>query len=52
MLIRNLKKHKKNLEREGKQAEAQAYNFYPLTFVVPSEYVIFADEFKKYQALD
>jgi len=51
-LIRNLKKHKKNLEREGKQAEALSFNFYPQTFILPSEYVIFADEFKKCQSLD
>lgn len=52
LLVRNLKKHRKALEREGKVAESQSYNFYPQTYIVPSEYVIFADEFKKCQGQD
>jgi hypothetical protein len=27
------------------------YNFYPQTYILPSEYVIFADEFKKMQSV-
>ena len=48
-LIRNLKKHKKQLERDGKTSEANTYNFYPQTYILPHEYVIFVDEFKRMQ---
>ena len=47
LMIKNLKRHKKNLEKEGKQEEAASYNFFPSTFHLPSEYPIFYEEFKK-----
>ncbi|CAD8087466.1 unnamed protein product [Paramecium sonneborni] len=47
LMIKNLKRYKKNLEREGKQEDANNYNFYPLTFHLPSEYPIFFEEFKR-----
>jgi tubulin polyglutamylase TTLL9 len=46
-LSRNLKKHKKLLEKEGKAADAKGYDFFPMTFHLPLEYGLFADEFKK-----
>lgn len=46
-MIKNLKRHKKALEKEGKADEAAMYNFFPLTFHLPSEYPIFYEEFKK-----
>lgn len=46
-MIKNLKRHKKTLEKEGKQEDAASYNFFPLTFHLPSEYPIFYEEFKK-----
>jgi tubulin polyglutamylase TTLL9 len=49
-MIKNLKRHKKQLEKEGKQDEAAMYNFFPLTFHLPSEYPIFYEEFKKQSA--
>ncbi|MEW5300219.1 MAG: hypothetical protein WDW36_003164 [Sanguina aurantia] len=47
LLIKNLKRAKKQLEREERTAEAAQYSFYPLTFVVPSEYRMFVEEFKR-----
>ena len=47
LMIKNLKRHKKALEKEGKLEEAASYNFFPLTFYLPSEYPIFYEEFKK-----
>jgi tubulin polyglutamylase TTLL9 len=46
-MIKNLKRHKKALEKDGKMDEAAGYNFFPLTFHLPSEYPIFYEEFKK-----
>ncbi|GLC33111.1 hypothetical protein PLESTB_000369300 [Pleodorina starrii] len=47
LLIKNLKRAKKQLEREERLSEAAQYNFFPLTFVVPSEYRMFVEEFKR-----
>ncbi|CAK86156.1 unnamed protein product (macronuclear) [Paramecium tetraurelia] len=47
LMIKNFKRYKKNLEREGKNEEANNYNFFPLTFHLPSEYPIFFEEFKR-----
>jgi len=46
-LIKNLKKHKRILEKEGKLDDAAEYNFFPSTFHLPSEYSLFCEEFKK-----
>jgi hypothetical protein len=35
------------LHTQGKAAEAAAYGFFPQTFVVPAEYGMFVDEFKR-----
>lgn len=47
LLIKNLKRAKRTLEKEERHAEAAQYNFFPLTYVVPSEYRMFVEEFKK-----
>lgn len=47
LMIKNLKKHKKQLEKDGKFEEAAEYNFFPLTFNLPNDYSIFFEEFKK-----
>lgn len=47
LLVKNLKRAKKQLEKEDRGAEAAQYNFAPLTFVVPSEYRMFVEEFKR-----
>jgi len=46
-MVKNLKKHKKQLEKDGKSAEAAAINFFPITFNLPGEYSLFVEEFKK-----
>jgi len=46
-LIKNLKRYKRNLEKEGKLDDAAAYNFFPTTYNLPGEYSIFCEEFKR-----
>jgi len=46
-MVKNLKRHKKQLEKEGKYEDAQAYGFFPTTYNLPSDYSIFVEEFKK-----
>ena len=46
-MIKNLKRQKKQLEKEGKLDEANAYNFYPMTYCLPGDYSLFVEEFKK-----
>jgi tubulin polyglutamylase TTLL9 len=40
LLIKNLKRKKRQLERESKTEEAEAYDFAPTTFVLPREYAM------------
>mmetsp|Transcript_32475 Transcript_32475/g.52602 ORF Transcript_32475/g.52602 Transcript_32475/m.52602 type:complete len:444 (+) Transcript_32475:184-1515(+) len=47
LLVKNLKRAKKALEREGQLEEAASYDFFPATFVLPGEYSMFVEEFKK-----
>ena len=49
LLSKNVKRYKKTLEREGKTEEAAGYDYLPLTYNLPSQYPIFAEEFKKYK---
>ena len=46
-MIKNLKRYKKQLDKEGKTEEAIAMQFYPTTYNLPSEYSLFVEEFKK-----
>jgi len=48
LLVKNMKRMKRQCEREGRQEEAQQYNVCPVTFVVPQEYNMFVEEFKKH----
>jgi tubulin polyglutamylase TTLL9 len=43
-----MKRMKRYYEKEGRQDEAQRYNVCPITFVLPQEYSMFVEEFKKY----
>lgn len=45
--MRNLKKHKRQLEKDGKFDEAADYDFFPMTYNLPTEYPTFYEEFKK-----
>lgn len=47
MLNKNLKKFKRGLEKQGNLTESLEYDFLPITFLMPSEYVVFYEEFKK-----
>ncbi|KAG7513259.1 putative tubulin polyglutamylase TTLL9 isoform X1 [Solea senegalensis] len=46
LMVKNLKRYKKNLERDVGQEELRC-DFFPCTFELPSEYHIFVEEFKK-----
>lgn len=46
LMAKNLKRHKKVLEKESKM-EAAKCDFFPTTFELPSDYHIFVEEFKK-----
>lgn len=49
MLNKNLKKFKRGLDKQNNREESDEYDFLPATFLLPSEYVIFYEEFKKTQ---
>lgn len=48
LLVKNMKRMKRYYEKEGRPDEAQKYNCCPITFVVPQEYNMFVEEFKKH----
>ena len=48
-MYKNLKRFRKQLEKEGKMEEASKYNFFPQTYNMPAEYAIFLEEYKKSQ---
>lgn len=51
LLVKNIKRAQRQAQRDGLLEEAQCYAACsPLTFVLPAEYSIFAEEFKKQQA--
>lgn len=47
LMAKNMKKRRRALEKEGRYEEAQAYEFIPTTFVLPREYSMFVEEFKR-----
>ena len=47
LMAKNIKKRRRLLEKEGRTEEAQAYDFIPTTFLLPREYSMFVEEFKK-----
>uniref|UniRef100_A0A3Q1IXZ8 Tubulin--tyrosine ligase-like protein 9 n=1 Tax=Anabas testudineus TaxID=64144 RepID=A0A3Q1IXZ8_ANATE len=47
-MVKNLKRYRKNLEREIGRMEASKCDFFPCTFTLPSEYHLFVEEFKRY----
>ena len=47
LLVKNLKRMKRNLQRDGQLEQARAYDFMPLSFVLPREYAMFVEEFKR-----
>lgn len=47
LMAKNMKRRRRALEKEGRADEAAAYDFIPTTFVLPKEYSMFVEEFKK-----
>jgi len=49
LLVKNLKRTKRQLEKSGEnfKEEASKFNFFPTTYVLPQEYSLFMEEFKK-----
>ncbi|XP_005096344.1 probable tubulin polyglutamylase TTLL9 isoform X2 [Aplysia californica] len=47
LMVKNLKRLRRSLEREAGKAEAQKCDFFPSTYELPSEYHIFVDEFRR-----
>ncbi|KAK3085866.1 hypothetical protein FSP39_009817 [Pinctada imbricata] len=47
LMVKNLKRLKKQTERELGKAEGVNFEFFPTTYELPSEYHIFVEEFKK-----
>ncbi|CAJ1449006.1 unnamed protein product, partial [Effrenium voratum] len=48
LLVKNMKRMRRQCEKDGRRAEAARYDVLPVTYVVPQEYHMFVDEFKKY----
>ena len=46
LLVKNLKRAKRALEREGQADEASRYDFFPDTFALPADYHLFVEHFK------
>uniref|UniRef100_M4AQX9 Tubulin--tyrosine ligase-like protein 9 n=2 Tax=Xiphophorus TaxID=8082 RepID=M4AQX9_XIPMA len=47
LMVKNLKRYQKNLEKEVGREEAFKCDFFPCTFVLPSEYHLFVEEFNR-----
>lgn len=46
-MVKNLKRFRKQLEREAGKLEAAKCDFFPKTFEMPCEYHLFVEEFHK-----
>ena len=46
-MVKNLKRYKKQLEREGRTSEANNFDFFPTTYNLPGDYSLFVEEFKR-----
>lgn len=47
LMVKNLKRLRRQLERESSKNEAQKCDFFPSTYELPSEYHIFVDEYRR-----
>ncbi|TNM87236.1 hypothetical protein fugu_007466 [Takifugu bimaculatus] len=47
LMVKNLKRHRKNLEKDFGHTEASKCDFFPRTFVLPNEYHLCLEEFKR-----
>ncbi|KAG9474636.1 hypothetical protein GDO78_004767 [Eleutherodactylus coqui] len=46
-MVKNLKRFRKQLERESEHLEAAKCDFFPKTFELPAEYHLFVEEFRR-----
>ncbi len=47
LLAKNVKRMRRQLEKDGKAEEAALYDIIPVTYVLPGDYSIFVEEFKR-----
>lgn len=47
LIAKNVKRMRRQLEKEGKMEEAVQYDIIPTTFMLPREYAMFVEEFKR-----
>ena len=47
LLVKNLKRQRKQLLKDNRPREAALYDFWPATYVLPGDYALFAEEFKR-----
>jgi len=47
LMVKNLKRMTRSLQREDRAGEAQGYDFFPVTFILPNDYNMFVEEFKR-----
>jgi tubulin polyglutamylase TTLL9 len=47
LLAKNLKAHRRRLEKAGKADEAATYDFVPETYALPNDYELFAEAFRR-----
>jgi hypothetical protein len=47
LLIKNLQRTKRALQKKGRHEEAALYDFAPQTYSLPTEYLLFVEAFKK-----
>eukprot|EP00434_Breviolum_minutum_P005916 symbB.v1.2.005217.t1/scaffold266.1/size251003/14 len=48
LLVKNMKRMKRLCEKDGRPSDASKYNICPVTFVLPQEYSMFVEEFKRW----
>ncbi|KAG5187924.1 tubulin-tyrosine ligase family-domain-containing protein [Tribonema minus] len=48
LMVKNLKRMRRQLQRSGNAEEAAAYNFWTETFILPNEYSMFIEEFRRW----
>lgn len=47
LLIKNIKRQRRSLEKDKNYEAAKRYDFCPTTYVLPGEYALFVEEFKR-----
>jgi len=46
-MVKNFKRMISNLRREDRASEAAQYDFFPVTYLLPMEYGVFVEDFKR-----